>query len=256
MSRRICPKTFTCPGEHGARRTQHQRSDGRSDHTCSTCHCPNAQVRQHQAQATQHAQRPTVSVRHSVVQETPVPTYIVLMLHTHTRKRELIDNMAHMGLSTSYDRVLRLSTQMGNKVCQQFHHEQAVCPPKLRGNVFTTAAVDNIDHNPSSTTAKKSFHSTEISLFQHPSFAEEGLSRIIVRVAGSGDASCHVFGKSSSSCMQNGAKWDSAVGHFGKWLPSLSERKFLVAQYPDFFVICGSIFVPNLVLLSQNAQLV
>ena len=78
---------------------------------------------------------------------------------------------------------------MGNKVCQQFHHEQVVCPPKLRENVFTTAAVDNIDHNPSSTTAKESFHVTAISIFQHLSFAGEGLSRDIVIVAGSGNAS-------------------------------------------------------------------
>ena len=38
------PKILFCPGEHGARRTQHQRSDGRSEHTCSTCHCSNAQL--------------------------------------------------------------------------------------------------------------------------------------------------------------------------------------------------------------------
>ena len=36
----------------------------------------------------------------------------------------------------------------------QFHIEQVVCPPKLCGGVFTSAAVDNIDHNPSSTTLK------------------------------------------------------------------------------------------------------
>ncbi|KAI8486964.1 hypothetical protein Bbelb_352240 [Branchiostoma belcheri] len=36
--------------------------------------------------------------------------------------------------------------------------EQVVCPPILRRQLFMTAAVDNIDHNPSSTTAKDSFH--------------------------------------------------------------------------------------------------
>ena len=42
-----------------------------------------------------------------------------------------------------------------------------VCPPKMRGDVFTPAAVDNIDHNPSSTTSKEeSFRGTGISLFQ------------------------------------------------------------------------------------------
>ena len=54
--------------------------------------------------------------------------------------------MFHLGLSISYDRVLRLSAELGNSVCQQFHMEQVVCPPTLRGGVLTTAAVDNIDH--------------------------------------------------------------------------------------------------------------
>ena len=43
-----------------------------------------------------------------------------------------------------------------------------VCPPELKERLFTTAAVDNIDYNPSSTTASGSFHGTGISLFQHP----------------------------------------------------------------------------------------
>ena len=55
-----------------------------------------------------------------------------------------------------YDRVLCLSAEMGNSACQLFQMEQVVCPAMLRGNVFTIAAVDNID--PSSTTA----HSMEL----------------------------------------------------------------------------------------------
>ena len=87
--------------------------------------------------------------------------------------------MTNLGLSVSYDRVLNLSTEMGNKVCDLYQSQQLVCPPQLRSNVFTTAAVDNIDHNPSSTTAKDSFHGTAISLHQHPSFVDEGNSRIL-----------------------------------------------------------------------------
>ena len=39
------------------------------------------------------------------------------------------------------------------------------------------AAVDNIDHNPSSTTAKDSFHGTGISLFQQPTVENPGIDR-------------------------------------------------------------------------------
>ena len=121
-----------------------------------------------------------VSVRHTIAQETPVPTYIGLMLHAQTRKRELVDRFSHLGLSISHDRILRLTAQMGSSVCEQFNRDQVVCSPKLRGNIFTTAAVDNIDHNPSSTTAKESFHGTGISLFQHPTFEGEGVDHTII----------------------------------------------------------------------------
>jgi hypothetical protein len=49
---------------------------------------------------------------------------------------------------------------------------------KLRFGLFTTAAVDNLDHNPSSTTAKDSFHGTAISLFQHTTESSTGAQRI------------------------------------------------------------------------------
>ena len=102
------------------------------------------------------------------------------MLHAHTRNKELVDRLSHLGLSIPYDRVLQLSAQVGNNVCQQFHREQVVCPPKMRDEVFPTAAVDNIDHNPSATTSKDSFHGTGISLIQHSSYSGEGVNRSIV----------------------------------------------------------------------------
>ena len=110
-------------------------------------------------------QRPEITgVHHNKARETPLPVYIGLMIHARTRKRDVIDTMFDLGLSISYDRVLEISTAMGNRVCEQYHRDAAVCPPNLRQCLFTTAAVDNIDHNPSSTTATSSFHGTGISL--------------------------------------------------------------------------------------------
>ena len=59
----------------------------------------------------------------------------------------------------------------------QFTEENVVCPVDLNKNIFTTAAVDNIDHNPSSATAQGSFHGTAILLFQHTTSDNEGTSR-------------------------------------------------------------------------------
>ena len=61
-----------------------------------------------------------------------------------------------------------MSAKLGKAVVCQYVEDGVVCPPALRTKLFKTSAVDNIDHNPSLTTAKTSFHGTSISIFQHP----------------------------------------------------------------------------------------
>lgn len=114
---------------------------------------------------------------HHTSRETPLPIYTALTIHSKTRKRKLVDKMSELGLSISYDRLMDISTDMGNRVCEQYCRENMVCPPNLRKGLFTTAAVDNIDHNPSSTTASEAFHGTGISLFQHPDTQDGGVDR-------------------------------------------------------------------------------
>ena len=57
--------------------------------------------------------------------------------------------------------------------------ERAVSPPSLNGGHFTTGAVDNIDHDPSSTSAHDSYHGTGISLFQHPDINISEVPRVV-----------------------------------------------------------------------------
>ncbi len=113
-------------------------------------------------------------VRHQNSMETPLPLYIGAMLHTRTRKKGLLDKLFDLGISVSYDRVLNVSADLGNLLSDHFEALGIVCPSSLRKNVFTTMAVDNIDHNPSSATASDSFHGTAISVVQHPSAVGEG----------------------------------------------------------------------------------
>ena len=89
----------------------------------------------------------------------------------------MIDAFYHLGLSISYDRVLSISTEIANNIVGRYEREGVVCPFKLREAVFTTAAVDNIDHNPSATTSKDLFHGTAISLAQHPTTENPGRVR-------------------------------------------------------------------------------
>ena len=62
-------------------------------------------------------------------------------------------------------------------VCENMKMKGVVCPVHLRQGLFTVGALDNLDHNPSSTTAKDSFHGTGISLFQFPTKSGKGQSQ-------------------------------------------------------------------------------
>ena len=72
---------------------------------------------------------------------------------------------------------MKLSTCLDKKVLQHYQHNNVVCPPSLKIGEFTTAAIDSIDHNPSSKAAEESFHGTGISLFQHPTKSNHGLEQ-------------------------------------------------------------------------------
>lgn len=126
--------------------------------------------------------------RRNKSRESPVPIYVGVSVHAKTRCRDLVEILHKLGISISYDRVLSISTDLGNEVCRRYWQEGAVCPSNLRLGLFTTAAVDNIDHNPSSTTSKDSFHGTGISLFQHPSTVTPGTEQAPINIATNADS--------------------------------------------------------------------
>ena len=123
-------------------------------------------------------------IRHSTVRESPLPIYLSMLIHAKTRSKNLIDTMFNLGLCVSYDRLMNISTNLANSVCDQYHIDQVVCPPQLSKGVFTCGAVDNIDHNPSARTAHDSFHGTAISITQFPTseLPKDGQDRVVQAV--------------------------------------------------------------------------
>jgi hypothetical protein len=77
-----------------------------------------------------------------------------------------VSALAGYGMSVSYDRVQDIELSVTKQLCKVFQEKGFVCPPTLKNGIFTTDAIDNIDHNPSSAT--EAFHDTNISIFQHP----------------------------------------------------------------------------------------
>ena len=60
---------------------------------------------------------------------------------------------------------MQLEEWIATSVCEQFERDGVVAPTGLQKGLFTVCAQDNIDHNPSSTTAVNAFHGTGITLF-------------------------------------------------------------------------------------------
>ena len=58
----------------------------------------------------------TSTIRHNKDRETPLPIYLGRMVHTKTRKRELVDTLHELGLSVSYDHVMDISSELGSKI--------------------------------------------------------------------------------------------------------------------------------------------
>ena len=80
----------------------------------------------------------------------------------------MITHLNDLGLTVSYSRVLQLENQLATAVCKDFQNKGAVVPSQLRLQLFTSGVLDNLDHNPTSTTAKVHFMAQALAYFSFP----------------------------------------------------------------------------------------
>lgn len=99
-------------------------------------------------------------------QGAPLPMYLALSAYSNNRSSKSVDDMHQLGLSISYKRLHRTISGLCQLQSERAKEEGLVCPSNLKKDLFTIGAYDNIDHNPTSTTSKESFHGTSISIFQ------------------------------------------------------------------------------------------
>ena len=71
------------------------------------------------------------------------------------------------------------STALSNKAIKRYSEKSIIVPNNLRKNIFTTAAVDNIDVNLKTSTVFTSLYGTAASLNQHLNERNRCLKRII-----------------------------------------------------------------------------
>ncbi len=124
--------------------------------------------------------------RHTVDREPPLPIYIGLNIHRQTRSKKLISQLYSMGISISYDRVFDLENKISTSICERFEEDGVVSPTSFRKGVLTISAIDNFDHNSSSTTSQASFHGTGIGLFQCPTTDNPGEEKSPITLPESG----------------------------------------------------------------------
>ena len=134
--------------------------------------CFNAKKKAHKTQDLDPKCRRTNRSR-----EMPLPLYLGIKLHTQSRNKILIEQLHSLGLSVNYKRVLQIEQNLARSVAERYHTDGIVCPMNLRKGLYTVGAIDNLDHNPSSQTAKGSFHGTGISIFQVATETNQGESR-------------------------------------------------------------------------------
>ena len=123
--------------------------------------------------------------------------------------------------------MLVLSTQLGSSVCMQFESDGVVCPTKFRSNVFTTSAVDYIDHNPNSLSTKGSWHGTAIFSTQHLESKTDGIKCCSVQLAAT-----------ASKVLQPLPKEYMTVHHF-----VLKSTDVYIPHFPKRKVFYGHIFL-------------
>ena len=127
-----------------------------------------------------------VQTRHTLLHEPPLPIYLGLNIHAAAQSKKLIQMLYKMGITISYDRIMTLEDWLDTSVCERFKEDGVVSPACLRKGLFTVSALDNLDHNPSSTSYTSSFHGTGMSLFQFPTKEHDGEYRAPVTIPPSG----------------------------------------------------------------------
>lgn len=142
------------------------------------------------SKARSRGESKTGQTRHVKAREPPLPLFIGFNVHAMTRRKTLISKFYQLGLSVSYQRIVELEDMLATSVSERFAVDDCVVPACLRSGIFTIGALDNLDHNPSSTTASSSFHGTGISVFQLPTAHSPGEKRppLILPPNGTGHA--------------------------------------------------------------------
>ncbi|KAK3883112.1 hypothetical protein Pcinc_012540 [Petrolisthes cinctipes] len=74
--------------------------------------------------------------RHILELEPPLPIYIGMNVHALSRNKTLTQQLFHMGICISYDRVMEIEDWIATSSCERFREDGVVAPVYLRKELF------------------------------------------------------------------------------------------------------------------------
>ena len=97
-----------------------------------------------------------------------------MKLHHETRSKRLVDHLARLNLSITYEKVLRLETEIANKVHEKVTANNGIyIPSKINPELPVYFAIDNVDFRTDSKNGKGDFHGTATVAYQPKQELEE-----------------------------------------------------------------------------------
>ena len=110
----------------------------------------------------------STSMYYSQDREPPFVVFLSEYIHSKTRSMVIIDTLSGLGLAVSKERLLQISTSLGNSSIDTFERDGVVVPVSLEKGLFCTSEIDNIDVDPRSAHAKSTLHGIAASINVHP----------------------------------------------------------------------------------------
>ena len=71
-------------------------------------------------------------IRRSTTNQPILSAKIGLLIHSKTRKKSIVNNLAAEGLSVTYNRVQEIQETTGQQICEKYAREEIVCPQPLK----------------------------------------------------------------------------------------------------------------------------
>ena len=131
--------------------------------------------REAQREAVKQSSDKLFQMRIPRFREVPVVRHLTLKVYSKVRCKDIINTLHKNGLTLSYDRLLSFTDELSSIMIELYKRSgNRVLPSKIKSDIFTMFADDNIDLNSKSVTATKNYHSPAFLFFNFRPILTQG----------------------------------------------------------------------------------